>query len=198
ETFTVDPASLQHRNRVTARSAEHCTTKERPGSLTLRARGESLDDPEVTFVGRRQQHLSFRARVSADPAEGRGGLAVRLDEQHHYEIEATPGEVRVQARVGSLRSQLASRPVPAGPVMLRIEAAATRQVSDARQGPDTITLGLEDADGTFAELATLDGRYLSTEVAGGFTGRVIGMYAATGTVHFDWFDYEPLDADADG
>ena len=42
-------------------------------------------------------------------------------------------------------------------------------------------------------LATLDGRYLSTEVAGGFTGRVIGMYASAGTVHFDWCDYEPLD-----
>jgi xylan 1,4-beta-xylosidase len=40
-------------------------------------------------------------------------------------------------------------------------------------------------------LAELDGRYLSTEVAGGFTGRVIGMYAAEGTVRFDWFDYEP-------
>ncbi|WP_431930753.1 hypothetical protein [Nonomuraea jabiensis] len=39
-------------------------------------------------------------------------------------------------------------------------------------------------------LATLDGRCLSTEVTGGFTGRVIGMYAAAGAVHFDWFDYE--------
>ena len=44
----------------------------------------------------------------------------------------------------------------------------------------------------FNVLAELDGRYLSTEVAGGFTGRVIGMYAATGAVRFDWFDYEPL------
>jgi hypothetical protein len=38
-------------------------------------------------------------------------------------------------------------------------------------------------------LAGLDGRYLSTEVAGGFTGRVIGMYAAEGTVAFDWYEY---------
>ena len=60
-------------------------------------------------------------------------------------------------------------------------------------GPDVVSLGVEQPDGTFTELATLDGRYLSTEVAGGFTGRVIGMYAAAGTVHFDWFDYEPLD-----
>ena len=45
-------------------------------------------------------------------------------------------------------------------------------------------------------LAELDGRYLSTEVAGGFTGRVIGMYAAAGTVPFDWFDYAGTPADA--
>jgi xylan 1,4-beta-xylosidase len=56
-----------------------------------------------------------------------------------------------------------------------------------------VSLGIEKPDGTFTVLATLDGRYLSTEVAGGFTGRVIGMYASAGTVHFDGFDYEPLD-----
>ena len=59
-----------------------------------------------------------------------------------------------------------------------------------RTGPDTVSLGIEESDGAFAALAELDGRYLSTEVAGGFTGRVIGMYAATGTVRFDWFDDE--------
>ena len=56
-----------------------------------------------------------------------------------------------------------------------------------------VSLGVEDPDGAFTVLAELDGRYLSTEVAGGFTGRVIGMYAVAGTVRFDWFDYEPLD-----
>jgi hypothetical protein len=43
-------------------------------------------------------------------------------------------------------------------------------------------------------IAELDGRYLSTEVAGGFTGRVIGLYAAEGTVAFDWFEYAGSDA----
>lgn len=58
---------------------------------------------------------------------------------------------------------------------------------------DTITIGIEEPDGTFVELASLDGKYLSTEVAGGFTGRVIGMFAGAGSVHFDWFEYEPVD-----
>jgi hypothetical protein len=59
---------------------------------------------------------------------------------------------------------------------------------DQGGGPDLIRLGFE-SDSEFIVLAELDGRYLSTEVAGGFTGRVIGGYAATGTVHIDWFDY---------
>jgi len=173
------------------RSAEHCTTKERSGRLTLRARGGSLDEPDVIFVGRRQQHLTCGARTRIDPAEGRGGLAVRLDEEHHYEIETSQGEVRVLSRIGPLRSVVASRPVPAGPVVLGVRVSGT-PLRDARTGPDVLTFGIEQPDGTFTGLGTLDGRYLSTEVAGGFTGRVIGMYAAAGTVHFDWFDYGPL------
>ena len=42
-------------------------------------------------------------------------------------------------------------------------------------------------------LADLDGRYLSTEVATGFIGRVIGLYVVSGTAAFDWFDYEATD-----
>jgi beta-xylosidase len=179
--------SLRHR------PPEDCTTGARPGWLTLRARGASLDATDVTFVGRRQQHLSCRARVLVDLADGDGGLAVRLDEQHHYAVEATSGEVRVRARIGPLSTVVATRPVPPGPVVLRVEVAASRDLTDPRTGPDTVTLGVEEPDGTFAALARLDGRYLSTEVAGGFTGRVLGVYAATGSLHVDWFDYEPLD-----
>ena len=123
--------------------------------------------------------------------EGRGGLAVRLDERHHYEIEVGGGEVRVVARIGSVRPVVATAAAPAGPVRLRIDVLATPPGDwHPCKEPDVLRLGVEEADGTFDVLAELDGRYLSTEVAGGFTGRVIGMYAAAGTVRFDWFDYE--------
>ncbi|MET9435843.1 glycoside hydrolase family 43 protein [Streptomyces sp. NPDC006551] len=172
------------------RPARLCTTKERSGWLTLHAAGDSLDEPDAVLVARRQQHLSCGVRTLIDPAEGRGGLAVRLDERHHYEIEAAAGEVKVFARIGPLRTEVASRPVPAGPVVLGAEIAP-HPPEDSRTGPDLVSFGVEEPDGTFTALGTLDGRYLSTEVAGGFTGRVIGMYASAGTVHFDWFDYEP-------
>ncbi len=174
------------------RPAELCTTAERAGWLTLRESGGSLDDLNVTFVGRRQQHFSCEARALIDPAEGRGGLAVRLDEQHHYEIEAGNGSVQVVARIGPLRTVVAQRAVPAGPVILGVQVHQTDAVRDSRTGPDTVSLGVVEPDGTLTVLAALDGKYLTTEVAGGFTGRVVGMYAATGTVRFDWFDYEPI------
>ncbi|MFJ6385666.1 glycoside hydrolase family 43 protein [Kitasatospora sp. NPDC092039] len=176
---------------VRRRTEQLCTTKERSGWLTLRAAGASLDENDVVFVGRRQQHLACRARTLIDPAGGRGGLAVRMDEDHHYEIEAADGEVKVLARIGSLRTEVASRAVPAGAVVLGVDVVP-RRTRGPRTGPDDVVLGIEEPDGTFTVLAGLDGRYLSTEVAGGFTGRVIGMYAAEGTVHFDRFDYEPL------
>ncbi|GAB3891123.1 glycoside hydrolase family 43 protein [Kibdelosporangium lantanae] len=170
------------------RPAGHYSTEKRPGWLSLSARGNGMDAPDVTFLGRRQQHLTCQVRTLVDPTDGSGGLAVRIDEQHHYEVEAAPGEVRVLARIGPLRTLVATRQVPAGPVLLRVDIDP-RPPQDPRTGPDLVSLGLEEPDGTFTALGELDGRYLSTEVAGGFTGRVVGMYAATGTVHFDWFDY---------
>jgi beta-xylosidase len=178
---------------VRARPQACCSTTERPGWLSLHARGSSLSEPDITFAGRRQQHLSCRVRALADPGTGRGGLAVRLDERHHYEVEVAEGQVSVSASIGPLRQTVASRGLPAGQAILRIEVhGCAPGLGHPGQQPDALQLGIEDPDGTFVVLAELDGRYLSTEVAGGFTGRVIGMYAAAGTVAFDWFDYQAL------
>ena len=174
-----------------SRPADHFTTEERAGWLTLRARGASLDETDAVFLGRRQQHPACRVLTRIDPSQGRGGLAVRLDEQHHYEIEAADGQVQVIARIGPLRTVVTTRAVPSGPLVLGVHTGEAPD-NGSRTAPDTLTFGLRDDDGTFTELAALDGRYLSTEVAGGFTGRVIGMYAAAGTVHFDWLDHTPL------
>ncbi|GAA1968123.1 glycoside hydrolase family 43 protein [Catenulispora subtropica] len=171
------------------RPAESVTTQDRPGWLTLRARGDSLDADDVVFVGRRQQHLSCRATALVDASEGDGGLAVRLDEYHYYAVELADGEVRVVARIGPLRSLVASRPASAGPIELTVQITETQALQDARSGPDTVSFCVAEPDGRTEVLATLDGRYLSTEVAGGFTGRVIGMYATAGVVRFDWFSY---------
>ncbi|MFD9499323.1 glycoside hydrolase family 43 protein [Streptomyces sp. NPDC060035] len=182
---------------------------ERPDHLVLHARADSLDKPGALFVGRRQRDpdCSARTLVAVDDG-GCAGLAVRLDEAHHYQVETGDGTVRAVARIGPLRHTVAEQSLPPGPVTLRIDVTTkdvlppTVTVRDTNPeapappglrvgGPDTLRLGYETADGAFEVLAELDGRYLTTEVAGGFTGRVIGMYATRGSAAFDWFELRP-------
>ena len=47
--------------------------------------------------------------------------------------------------------------------------------------------------GDRVELARVDGRYLSQETAASFTGRVIGLYAVSGSVGFSDFRYRGVD-----
>ena len=192
---------------VRSRPDESWSLRERPGWLTLHATGPSLDRPGATFVGRRQQDPDCRVTVRVDPGTSRCGISVRIDEAHHYDLEVAAGSVRVVARIGPVGQILAECPVPApGPLTLAVGVRSTDllapSVIHAGQaaggplgvragGPDTISLGLETDDGALV-LAELDGRYLSTEVCGGFTGRVIGMYVTEGSAAFDWFDYRPV------
>ncbi len=97
---------------------------------------------------------------------------------------------------------MARRPVPAGPLSLTVTVrtsdlvpASPHLTDGGTTGPDTLAFWLGDPGAPDARpLAELDGRYLSTEVACGFTGRVIGMYATEGSVAFDWFEYVPSSA----
>ncbi|MGI5289944.1 glycoside hydrolase family 43 protein [Nonomuraea polychroma] len=171
---------------------------ERPGRLTLHATGPTLDRAGHTFIGRRQQHHDCRVTARLEPGpSSRAGLSVRMDEAHHYDLEVSDGQARLIARIGPLRQCVAQHPVPPGPLTLAIDIrtrdilppSATGPVAgpvgvEAR-GPDTIAFS---ADGVL--LAELDGRYVSTEVATGFTGRVIGMYVTEGSASFDWFEYD--------
>jgi beta-xylosidase len=188
---------------------------ERPGWLTLFAAGPTLDRSGATIIGRRQQHHDCRASTRVDPGTGRAGLTIRIDEAHHYDLEVSGGTARVTGRVGPFHEVIAECPVPAGPVELTITTRTTNPlppaVTSADQlavpgaplgvkpaGPDTVAFAVDTGDGP-AVLAELDGRYLSTEVAAGFTGRVIGMYVTEASAAFDWFDYTscPVDGATD-
>jgi hypothetical protein len=44
-------------------------------------------------------------------------------------------------------------------------------------------------DTEFVQLGELDGRYLSTEVAGGMTGRMLGIFCGSGNALIRSFEY---------
>jgi xylan 1,4-beta-xylosidase len=159
---------------------------ERPGWLTLHGSDSSLDDNRPVFIGRRQQHHWCMARTLIDVADAtEAGLAVRMDECFHYEVAVRSNAIIVRARIGPLASVVAQATGFASPLILRIE---THDAAGKSEGPDLVRLGYERPDGSFYVLAELDGRYLSTEVATGYIGRVIGLYSVEGTASFDWFE----------
>lgn len=194
------PVSLDHRDdfdgahldqrwiAVRRPLTEVSSLMRRPGWLTLCGADASLDSTEPVMVARRQQHERCRARALVDlESATEAGLTLLMDEHHHYEIAINADVIVARVRIGPVSTIIASEPRPNAPVVLVVE---TRP---GTRGPDTVVLAVEDADGSARVLAEVDGRYLSTEVACGMTGRVIGMYAIGGAAGFDWFDYTDLD-----
>ncbi|WP_327406681.1 glycoside hydrolase family 43 protein [Streptomyces sp. NBC_01288] len=172
-------------------AADWSSLTERPGHLVVQADGSTMDDPRPRFVGRRQQHQAAAFSVRVDSAGGVGGLSLRIDERHHYDIEVGAGVARARARVGGL-CQTWEQPLAAGPVTVRIETEPVSGMGLDALGPDVVRLSVDSGTGP-VELAALDGRYVSAETAASFTGRVVGMYAAEGTVAFGQFRYRGED-----
>ncbi|QHC58795.1 glycoside hydrolase family 43 protein [Rathayibacter sp. VKM Ac-2760] len=108
--------------------------------------------------------------------EGDLSLTVRIDDEHQAMVERVGGVVRARLVVGPLDQVLEEREDLGALAHLVARADPFGGQPGQRQGPDRIVLGAEGPEG-FVELASFDGRYLSTEVAGGFTGRVIGVEA---------------------
>ncbi|MGY1815678.1 family 43 glycosylhydrolase [Blastococcus sp. SYSU D00820] len=171
-----------------------------PAELLTRADGGwrlTATDPDpgsedLAFAGRRQEHLSARFRATVAVADGAaGGLSLRMDARHHLDLEVAGDRVRAVASVGPFRSVLGEAPVePGTDVVLEIRTLPGEgHFSSTALAPDVLAAGLVARDGTVVELGRLDGRYVSTEVAGGMTGRLGGVWCARGTLLVRSFVY---------
>ncbi|MDQ8736495.1 glycoside hydrolase family 43 protein [Paenibacillus sp. LHD-38] len=170
--------------------------QERPGWLTLFGHEVSLNDQySPAFIGRRQQHLDCEASVfmEFDPAEDgeEAGLTVIMNESSHYEIAVirTNGQRRLifRRRIGTLWK-----------IEREIEYEQSGIILGIKANRQCYTFTYSHPDGEPVEFGKGECSYLSTEVAGGFTGVYIGMYA-TGNgasckapAYFDYFDYRSL------
>jgi beta-xylosidase len=164
----------------------------RAGSLVITGDGADLDDPRPWFLGRRQRHLTATLSARVDASAGRGGLAARHDETHWFAIEAEgDGDVTAVTARAALAGleRTWSAELPSGGVELRIELERPPTgFVPAAAGGGTVRLMAADT-----VLAEFDGRYWCFEVAKSFTGRVLGLYAADGTVTFSDLRYRGTD-----
>jgi xylan 1,4-beta-xylosidase len=183
-----DQSSLDDPGWLAVRTTPAAVASLAGGRLTITG-DRGLDDPHPRFIGRRQLHLTANVSATIDASAGSGGLAARYDEDHYICLEAR-GEadatiVTARAQVAGL-TQTWQATVPAGEVALRMEMApAEPGFNSAAMGGDRIRLLAGDT-----LLTELDGRYWTAETAASFTGRVVGLYAADGTVTFADFHYQ--------
>jgi xylan 1,4-beta-xylosidase len=177
--------------------AESFSLTERRGHLRLKGSQLGLDAVGApAFVGRRQQHyrvavesrMTFEPTLSAEEA----GLCVRMNEDNHFALAIRGSRdgrrVQVRTRIQGHVELVADEPILEGPVTLRIEAGEEQyEFFYVADGAERRSLG------------TAPSAPLASEVAGGFTGVYLGMYAATSRdtpmppADFDWFEYAPLD-----
>ncbi len=169
----------------------------RQGALCLQGSGKRLDDGMgVSWVGCRQEHFNCEAATLLDfnPADDseEAGITIWKDPRHHYDLFVTRERgrrvVRVRRRIGSLSAVVAEKEIPDGQVTLQVRANRLFYsfiIVDGAGGEQWLSFG--------------ETRYLSTEVAGGFTGVYFGLYASGGRqaapapAFFDWFDYREIE-----
>jgi alpha-N-arabinofuranosidase len=118
------------------------------------------------------------------------GLVLRQNEDFHFRFVVTCESHPVIQLIRRSHGQdqvLASQPVRAGRCSLRVTA---------HEQDYSFYYSTDDQWQVLVE--HVDGRILSTPVAGGFVGAFLGMYASsngqqsTNHADFDWFDYHDL------
>ena len=152
----------------------------------LTAGGEPWD----AFFGVRPRDDFWTAELDLDVTEGEGALTLRLSDDHFVEVRATSGGREVVATSAGLERRERFPASPESPARLFIRTVRAEGIL-IHLGPDVIEVGETGADGTSRVLFRLDGRHISTEVAGGFTGRVIGLRALAGSITPTRFAYRP-------
>lgn len=159
------------------------------GGVHLRGNRFGLDDvDEPTFLGVRQSEFdtSLRVTVSGDSQEA--GVTFYLSEDHHYDVAVLSEEGKkkliLRLCIGDAKSVVAERELPQNQsnTMIHIESQPDKYTFYGQCGEEEILLG------------TARSKYLSSEVAGGFTGTVMAMYAVNPQENPDqWSLFSGLD-----
>ncbi len=148
---------------------------ERPGFLRINTSPASLSetDKSPAFVGRRQEAYNGKFTVKLDfntvSENEEAGVTVFMDENHHYDFAVTNRDGK---RVVIMRET--------------VSKARINNITSIKDGPVILSITFEPHSYSFGivnekittNLCTLAAKNVSSEVAGGFTGVYLGMYAS--------------------
>ncbi|WP_416307561.1 glycoside hydrolase family 43 protein [Neptunicella sp. SCSIO 80796] len=160
------------------RSFKHSWYQLQDGHIDIQAlpiKMSSLQQP--AFIGRRQQHMTYSARTELllpNTGQLSAGLVAFQNEHFHYYLgtQKTPEgyQVFIEQAKGDEPVVISSRNIQAEPgqaIVLGVEG-----------DKDKISFSFQLAGSNTVELAeNLDGKALSTSVAGGFVGTMLGLHS---------------------
>ncbi|BCN31085.1 glycoside hydrolase family 43 protein [Anaeromicropila herbilytica] len=161
--------------------------------LTLKGTDVSLDEADSpTFLGIRQK--DFNATISCDVSidEGEAGITIYMDENHHYDLAIRKNGGKYEAierlNIGDIKS-----------VENMVELKQENKITLIIKASNLFYYFLINIDGQEISLGQAQTRYLSSEVAGGFTGVLIGLYTyskdGSNEAVFDSFQCEYLESE---
>ena len=168
---------------------------ERPGWLRLKGQAGGLAQTrQVAFVGRRQQEFKSSAAVKMEfsPAgtNEEAGLTVFQTADFHYDIFKTirHGQTAIVLRktVGDMSLEAASAPSGTETLWLKIKTT-----------PEGYEFWFAEKEGDWKKLGGGMANLIATEVAGVWSGALLGMYSTGNNepcktpAGFDWFEYQP-------
>ncbi|WP_205943683.1 glycoside hydrolase family 43 protein [Pedobacter cryophilus] len=182
--------------------ADWYSLQTRKNYLTMNLSPETImGAANPSFLGKRQQHLTSEAIVemdfSAKQDNEKAGLTIFQNETHFYYIckSVKNGKEVIQLFKSNPKTkemdliEETSFNEPVKKVYLKINSNKDKySFSYATKKNDWQTLGKD-----------LDGKFLSTRVAGGFVGALYGMYTtslgvkSTNAAQFKWFNYSGND-----
>jgi xylan 1,4-beta-xylosidase len=144
------------------------------GALRVRALPVNLDEKRnASFLARRQQHLAFDASTELTPPTGgvAAGLAAYQNERNWYFFGAR--------RIGAGLQLFLERNAGKGAQIVTGTSIATPKTLKLRVSADGphYSFFYDTGEGWTALREKDDGSILSTEVAGGFVGTVLGPFA---------------------
>lgn len=167
--------ALQHQ-WVSLRTANSPFYKLQKNSIQLQALNIGLDELEQpAFLGRRQQHTKFTASTELDiPAEkASAGIVALQSETAHYYFGATTINGKTQLFI-----EQANRSAPKVIKTLAPTDIGKRLMLEVSGNAGKINFYYHNKSGNKKPvLENADAKILSTEVAGGFVGTLLGIHA---------------------
>ncbi len=164
----------------------------RPGWLRVYAHPSTVNElANPSFVGRRMQHTSFDARTLMEfspKANESAGMVLFFNNNFNYQVLREEGRISLYKTENGKRELIASEKYSEEKVYMKISA---------REENVSFYFAAK-AEEWKALSENQDIRILSMEIAGGFTGTYIALYATSNGkdsaayADYDWFEYKGI------